>query len=58
MAKRQFQLSEHEVEQFEQIEAKTRNAHELKRLQAVRLYGSGMERRVIERLVGAPLPPV
>lgn len=52
MAKRQFQLSEQEVEQFEQTEAKTRNAHELKRLQAVRLYGSGTERRMIETLVG------
>ena len=52
MAKRQFQLSEHEVEQFEQAEAKTRDVHELKRLQAVRLYGSGTERRVIESLVG------
>ena len=52
MGKRQFQLSEAELEQLEQAEAQTRDAHELKRLQAVRLYGSGMERRVIERLVG------
>lgn len=52
MAKRQFQLSEHELEQFVQAEANTRDAHELKRLQAVRLYGSGTERRTIERLVG------
>jgi transposase len=52
MAKRQFQLSEQELEQFEQAEAKTRDVRELKRLQAVRLYGSGTERRVIEWLVG------
>ena len=52
MAKRQFQLNEQELEQFEQAEAKTRDTHELKRLQAVRLYGSGTERRVIETLVG------
>jgi transposase len=52
MAKRQFQLSEQELEQFEQGESKSRDTHELKRLQAVRLYGSGMERRVIETLVG------
>ena len=52
MGKRQFQLSEQELEQFEQAEAKTRDAHELKRLQAVRLYGSGLERQVIETLVG------
>lgn len=52
MAKRQFQLREQELEQFEQAEAQTRDAHVLKRLQAVRLYGSGIERRVIEMLVG------
>lgn len=52
MAKRQFQLSEQERKQFEQAEAQTRDAHELRRLQAVRLYGSGLERRVIETLVG------
>jgi transposase len=52
MTKRQFQLSEQELGQFEQAEAKTRDVHELKRLQAVRLYGSGTQRRVIERLVG------
>lgn len=52
MAKRQFQLSEEELTQLEQTEARTRDAYELKRLQAVRLYGSGTERRVIERLVG------
>lgn len=52
MAKRQFQLSEQELEELQQAEATTRDAHELKRLQAVRLYGSGTERRLIERLVG------
>jgi transposase len=52
MGKRQFQLSEPERKQFEQAEAQTRDTHELKRLQAVRLYGSGSERRVIETLVG------
>jgi len=51
MAKRQFQLSEEELEQFEQAEAQTRDVHELKRLQAVRLYGSGTERRMIESVV-------
>ena len=52
MAKRQFQLSEQERKRFEQAEAQTRDAHELRRLQAVRLYGSGLARRVIETLVG------
>lgn len=52
MAKRQFELSEAEVQQFQQAEQVTRDAYELKRLQAVRLYGSGMERQVIEGVVG------
>jgi transposase len=42
MAKRQFQLNDQEVEQFRQVEQQTRDVHELKRLQAVRLYGTGM----------------
>jgi transposase len=42
MAKRHFQLNEQEIEQFRQAEQRTRDVHELKRLQAVRLYGTGM----------------
>jgi len=42
MAKRQFELNEHEVKQFRQRETQTRDARELKRMQAVRLYGTGM----------------
>jgi transposase len=42
MAKRQFQLNAKEVEQLRQTEQQTRDGHELKRLQAVRLYGTGM----------------
>ena len=41
MRKRTFHLSEHELEQFRQTEQKTRDAYELRRLQGVRLYGSG-----------------
>lgn len=52
MAKRQFQLSEQDLRQFRESEQETRDAYELKRLQAVRLYGSGVERRTIEDLVG------
>jgi transposase len=43
MAKRQFQLSEQQLNQLRQREQQTRDVHELKRLQAVRLYGSGMD---------------
>ena len=52
MAKRQFQLSEQEIQQLRTTEQDTRDVYELKRLQAVRLYGSGVERRTIEDLVG------
>ena len=52
MGKRQFQLSEQELEQVQQAEVQARDARELKRLQAVRLYGSGTARRMIETLVG------
>ena len=42
MAKRQFQLTDDEIEHFRQRESRTRDVHELKRLQATRLYGCGM----------------
>jgi transposase len=42
MAKRHFELSEAEIGQFRQREQQSRDRHEIKRLQAVRLYGSGM----------------
>ena len=43
MQRRKFSLSEKEVAAFRQREAETRNVYELKHLQAVRLYGSGVE---------------
>lgn len=52
MAKRQFQLTEKEVASFQQAEARTRDAGELKRLQAVRLYGIGETVACIQKLVG------
>jgi len=52
MAKRQFQLSETERGQFHQREQQTREAAELKRLQAVRLYGSGASMALIMDLIG------
>jgi putative transposase len=53
MAKRQLQLTAAEIGQFRQAEAQTRNVHELKRLQAIRLYGSGVPLTDIQQLVGA-----
>lgn len=52
MAKRQFQLSEQENKAFQEAERQTRDAYELKRLQAVRLYGSGTASSEIRRMVG------
>ena len=53
MAKRQLELSEKEIGQFRAAEAQTRDVHELKRLQAIRLYGSHMRLVDIQALVGA-----
>lgn len=52
MAKRQFELTDTEKQAFEQAEQQTRDAYELRRLQAVRLYGSGVATRDIQQLVG------
>jgi transposase len=58
MAKRQFQLTEDEIVAFRQAEAQTRDVRELKRLQAVRLYGSGEAVATIQRLTGCgPISP-
>jgi transposase len=51
MAKRHFQLTEAEQQALEQTERQTRDAYELRRLQAVRLYGSGVPTREIMRVV-------
>ena len=41
MAKRQFILTEQEINELRRAEAETDNVQELRRLQAVRLYGEG-----------------
>ena len=51
MAKRQFQLTDEETRAFEQAERQTRDAYELRRLQAVRLYGSGVPTAEIIQMV-------
>lgn len=50
MAKRQFQLTDEEIRALERAERQTRDAYELRRLQAVRLYGSGMSTSEIMRV--------
>lgn len=52
MAKRQFQLTEPEIKQLRQAEQQTRNVRELKRMQAVRLYGSGVAQKDIQQMIG------
>mgnify|MGYP006307102477 FL=1 len=51
MAKRQFHLTDEEIKAFKRAEGQTRDAYELKRLQAVRLYGSGVATQDIMQLV-------
>ena len=52
MANRRFQLTPEEIACFQQAEAHTQDARELKRLQAVRLYGMGETVATIQKLVG------
>ena len=52
MAKRQFTLNEQEVMLFRQREEVTTDGREVKRLQAVRLYGSGYTVATIADLTG------
>lgn len=52
MAKRQFHLTEEDIVAFRQAEGRTRDVRELKRLQAVRLYGTGESVDTIQKLVG------
>lgn len=53
MKQRKFHLSETEVQAMAAREQQTREALELRRLQAVRLYGSGEAMSVVERVSGA-----
>lgn len=53
MAKRKFHLTDEEIEVIEQAERQTRDAYELRRLQGVRLYGSGIATPEIGRLIHA-----
>ena len=58
MAKRQFQLTANEISALRQAEQQTRDVRELKRLQAVRLYGTGEAVEVIQNIVGCgPVSP-
>jgi putative transposase len=51
MAKRQFHLTDEEKQAFKQAQQQTRDTYELRRLQAVRLYGSGVPTAEICQMV-------
>jgi transposase len=51
MAKRQFTLTVEEIEEFKRAERDTQDVRELKRLQAVRLYGQGVTTQEIIEIV-------
>ncbi len=51
MAKRRFQLTETDKQAFEQAEGQTRDACALRRLQALRLYGTGTPMPDLQRLL-------
>lgn len=53
MRTRKFALTEKEINTFRQAEQSTRDAYALKRLQGVRLYGSGESISNIQRVVNA-----
>src|SRR5215471_2890266 len=52
MARRQFVLSKDEVAGLQRAEAESRDVRELKRLQAVRLYGTGYATADIQEILG------
>ena len=52
MAKRNFELTETEINELRRAETQTSKVRELKRLQAVRLYGEGRSTDEIEAIVG------
>jgi transposase len=53
MKHRKFKLNSEEIRDIEGRERDTREAFELRRLQAVRMYGSGLDMHVIEQVSGA-----
>jgi transposase len=52
MAKRQFTLTDEEITKFKRTEDRLQDARELKRVQVVRLYGTGHSVAAISELTG------
>jgi transposase len=53
MKHRRFRLNDDELRAIEARERETREALELRRLQGVRLYGSGLEMQFVQQVTGA-----
>jgi transposase len=53
MKHRQFNLTNDEIRALEVAEAETREALALRRLQGVRMYGSGLDMKLIRQVTGA-----
>jgi len=53
MKHRKFKLNADEIRDIEGREHETREALELRRLQAVRMYGSGLDMHIVEQVSGA-----
>lgn len=53
MKHRQFNLSKDEVQALEAAEGETRDARVLRRLQGIRLYGSGLDMGIVKQVTGA-----
>ena len=54
MRTREIKLTADERRAFERAERETRRAAELRRLQGVRMYGTGMDLETIQQVTGAP----
>src|SRR6266704_1666166 len=53
MKHRQFKLTEDEIQGLEAAEQETREALALRRLQGVRMYGSGLDMKLVKQVTGA-----
>lgn len=54
MRRREIKLTVDEIAAFERAERETRRAVELRRLQGIGMYASGMELETIQQVTGAP----
>jgi transposase len=53
MKHRQFKLTNEEIQALETAEQETRDALALRRLQGVRMYGSGLDMQLVKQVTGA-----